>query len=163
MNQIGQYVQDGQIVFNDDDALGFSKVLNDSYDAHSLVNIKVGRRFVEKVDVDVPKDGGTDGHALEFSSRELLNGSLKQVVDAQRTGGLLKQASLVHLTEKFVNGSFDALGEFIHVLRLEGDTNAAFLNGDEKITKFAFREGSDHALPIGLLVEPITKVWRHTA
>ena len=92
-----------------------------------------------------------------------MNGSLEKVVNAQRTGGLLEQPSLVDFTEKFVNGSFDALGEFIHVLRLEGDPDAAFLNGDEKITKFAFREGSNHTLPVGILVEPITKVWGHTA
>ena len=94
---------------------------------------------------------------------ELLDGTLEKMVNAQRTGGFLKQPSLVHLVEKFVDGSLDALGEFIHVLGLESNTDAAFLNGDEKIPEFAFREGFDDAFQIGFLVQPVAKVWGHTA
>ena len=150
-------------MLDDDDSLCLCKFLDDAHNAHAFVNVEVGRRLVKEVDIYISENRCTDGHALQFSPRELLDGTLEKMVNAQRARSRFKQASFVHLAEQVVHGAFDAFWEFIHVLRLEGNTDASLLDGDEEIPEFAFWKGFNHVIPVRFLVEPVAQIGRHAA
>ena len=41
MDQVCEYIENGDVVFNHNDTLGFRKALNDSDDSHAFVNVKI--------------------------------------------------------------------------------------------------------------------------
>ena len=95
MDKVCQHIQHRQVVFNHDDPLGFGQLLDDSNNAHALVNVKIGRRLVKEIHVNIAQHGGTDGHALQLPSRQLVNLSLEQMVNTERFGQRIEDASFI--------------------------------------------------------------------
>ena len=79
VNQICKHVEYSKVVFNDDYTLCFGQFLDDSNNSHSLMNVQIRGRFVEEVDVSISQDCCTNGHALQFTTRQLLNGTLEEM------------------------------------------------------------------------------------
>ena len=123
-------------MLNHNDAFGFSELLDDANNSHSLVNVEVGRGFVEEIHVDIPQDGCTNRHPLQFTPGQLLDGALEQVVNAQRLGHGVQHASLINLGQEFTNRALHTLWQLVHVLWLDGHFDLAFLHSDEEITQF---------------------------
>ena len=86
-------------MFNHDDPFGFGQGLNDTNDTHAFVDVKVGGGFIKEIDVNITQNRRSNRHALQFTARQLLNGSVHQVVNPQRASGLIKQTSFVDLAQ----------------------------------------------------------------
>ena len=133
VHQVGEHVEDREVVLDDDDTTFSGQALDDANDAHALVDVEVGGRFVEEIHVRITQQRGAHGHTLQLTARQLPNFALEQVVDAQGCGEFLEQASLIHLSKQVTDLPFDALGKAVDVLWLHGDRNATFLDLDKEI------------------------------
>ena len=125
-------------MLNHDDPFGFSQGLNDANDAHAFVDVKVRGGFVKEVDVHITQNRRSNRHALQFTTRKLLDGSVHQMVNPQRTGGLFEQTSFVDLAQEVSDGSCDSFWKTIHVLGFHCDPDFAVLDSDEKVPQLTF-------------------------
>ena len=70
-------------MFNDDDFFFFRKLLDDTGDFQSLVDIKIGGRLIKKIQINVFDKRSSDGNKLELSTRDrsFFNFFIKEIAN----------------------------------------------------------------------------------
>lgn len=89
-NVVGKVIQDGQIVFDDNDVVVVTEKRSDDHgSAQTLLNIEVRGRLIEHVDIGLLDTDGTDGETLKFTTREEVDISIQDVVQLENAGDVL--------------------------------------------------------------------------
>ena len=136
MHQVSQHIQNSEVVFDDNHALGFGQFLDDAHDAHTLVDVKIRRGFIKEIDINIPQNGCTNSHPLQLASRQLVNFTIEQMVDAKRFGHGIKNASFIHARKQFAHRPLNSFWQTVYILWFQRHADLPFLNSDEKVSQF---------------------------
>lgn len=120
---VREVVENRQIVLDDNDVVVITEQrANDLGSAQSLLDIEVGRRLVEHVDVGLLDANGTNGETLKLTTRKMTNVTVHNMVELEDIGDLLGSLQGVSALDKMADtsvGATDSLGNLINVLRLD--------------------------------------------
>jgi hypothetical protein len=138
-NEIGQVIEDGQIVLYDDNVVIWAEQGADgSGSGETLLDIEVRRWLVEHVAAHVRMDlgfnsfhdslhicllhtGNSNGESLQFSSRQLVDITVQDGLQLQNINHLLLVVQLRLVLEQdgnLLSGSTNRLWQFVDILRL---------------------------------------------
>lgn len=90
-NVIGKVVENGQIVLDDDDVVVVTKERADDLGStQTLLDIKVGRRLVEHVNIRLLNTNSTDSETLKLTTGKEVDVSVHDVIQLQDVGDFLR-------------------------------------------------------------------------
>lgn len=122
-NEVGQIIEDGQIVLDDDNVVVWAEEgADDGGSLKTLLDIEVGGRLVEHVDIGLLDTDGSDGETLEFSAREEGNITVHDVVQLKGVANLLKVVHLGSALNESLDGLVsctDSSWNLVDILRLD--------------------------------------------
>ncbi len=94
-DEIGEVIQDGQIVLDNDDIVVWTeKRSDDGGSLETLLDIKVGRRLVEHVDIGLLDTDSSDSETLKLSTGKECDIAVHNVVELKNVTNLLE---VIHL------------------------------------------------------------------
>ena len=150
---VGQEIEDGQVVLDDDDHLLLGELLDDPGHLDPLVDVQIGRWFIEEVDVRILHDGGGDGHPLKLSAGELAHVPGDGVFKLQHLDRLLQLHPFLDPGKKVLDRSLDDRRQPVHVLRLHGGLETGGVDLCQVVVQFRTGKMGQHLLPGGRGVE----------
>lgn len=122
-NVVGEIVEDGQIVLDDNDVVIITEQRpDDASSAQTLLNIKVGRRLIEHVDIGLLDADGANGESLKLTTREQVDVTVHKMVQLQSLDHLLGVAQCGTAPEQVANAllrAANSLGDLIDILGLD--------------------------------------------
>lgn len=156
-NEIGEIVENRQIVLDDDDVVvGAEKRADDTGGSQSLLDIEVGRGLVEHVNIGLLDADCANGETLKLTTREMADITIVNVAQLQ---GVENSVKVVQAESPF-NKSFDALvsradslRNLINILGLDYSLQIILQQLGEVVLQFGTTEVLDDILPIGGIVE----------
>ena len=136
---IRKIIEDGQIVLNHNDVVIIAKKrADDGGSAQSLLDIKVGRRLVEHVNICLLDAHCANGETLELTTREQVHISVQNMVQLQDIEDLFHISKGGSTFDKVANallGPTDSLGDLVHVLGLDDCFEVIFEKLGEVVCK----------------------------
>src|SRR2546427_8182989 len=158
-DRVSEEIEDGQVVLHHDDVLLLREGLDDFRDLESLIDVQVGRRLIEEVDIRVFQHCRRDRHALEFPARELGDIAIEERCEVEGYSQLRESISLVDLRQKIADASGVNLAQFVNVLRLDGRRELLRRDSREVVMELRSREVVKHLVPVGFLSAVVAEVW----
>ena len=171
---VGEVVENRQIVLDDNDVVVISEErANDRGSSQSLLDIEVGRRLVEHVDIGLLNSNSSDGKTLKLTTREEVDISVHDVVQLQDIGDLFhvaQRGTALDQESHALLGAPDSLGDLVHILGLDDGLEVilqklgevVYLQGQQETTTETFAplhtlqlgatEVLDDVLPVGGVV-----------
>jgi hypothetical protein len=149
---VGKIVENRQIVLDDDDVVVVTEErANNHSSAQTLLDIEVGRRLVEHVDIGLLDGNGTNGETLKLTTGQKVNVSVHNVVKFENVGDLLgvsKGGSAFDEEPDALVGSLDGSGDLVHVLGLDNSLEVILQKLGEVVLKLRTTEVLDDILPV---------------
>ena len=122
-DEIGEVVENGQIVLDADDVVVRAKqAANLASGSKTLLDVQERGRLVEHVHVGLLHADKGDGETLEFSTREQVDLTVEDVPQLKVVEHLLQVVHLRAGADELSNGPFgalDSLGDLVDILRLD--------------------------------------------
>ena len=112
-DKVGQVVQNGQVVLDNDDIVGDAQEgANGSGGVETLFHVQVRRGLVEHVDVGLRNANQCNGHALQLTTRKLVDWTSTQMLQIEHFGEVAEQkvskfSSKLKLTFVYRSDPFD--------------------------------------------------------
>ena len=106
-------------MLHDDDVLLLRKGLDDLRDPEPLVDVEVGRGFVEEIDVRVLEHRRGNRHPLELPARQLGDVSIEKRIQFEGLGELGQPTATIDLGQEVSHAARVDLAQLVHILRLD--------------------------------------------
>ena len=120
---VGEVVEDRQIVLDDHNiptrATHFAKLADEPGGGDALLHIQIGGWLVEHVHVGILHSHNSNSETLELTSRKILNGTFKHLLELELLNEMLLHTTIILLLEHLHHGSFHGFWDLVNVLRLD--------------------------------------------
>ena len=126
VHRIGKHVEDGEIVFDDNDRAFRGEFPYQSGCRDTLVDIQKRRNFVEEIEIGVSCKAGGDCHPLEFSTAQRADGVVEDCIEFERRNESFKLTPLISCFEQVAGRPGEHFRDKIDILGLDCDLLALF-------------------------------------
>ena len=150
-DEVGEIVEDSQIVLDGDDVVaGSKKTADDLGSDETLPNIEVGGRLVEHIHVGPLDAGHGDSETLQLSTRELDDLTSKDLVQLKDIAQFLLVVELElgvkHCADG--HGALDGSGDVVDILGLNEGLEVVFKDLGEVVLELRSTEVFEDFLPV---------------
>jgi len=150
---IGHVIEHRKIVLDDDDVLVSTNHGTDDFcSLETLLDIEVGARLIEHVDISLLDAGHGDGETLQLTTGKLGDVTGEDAAEVELTDEPLSVVAGILLLEELADCTTDSTRDVIDVLGLDDGLEVILNDAEEVALKLRATEVGDDLLPVGRAV-----------